>query len=152
MHPTPDSSRIDSLFARMLVRYGHAFLRRWDGLQLADVKDDWARVLEHVPDDMVDFALDNLPEQPPIATQFRDLCARRPAPEVPQLPSPSASPAFVQQVLSGVSRGSSGDPKGWARKLRWREQRGERLTLAQRDAWRTALGTEIRTEEGQQCT
>lgn len=33
-----------------------------------------------------------------------------------------------------------GDPKEWAQSLRRREQSGERLTLAQRAMWRTALG------------
>jgi hypothetical protein len=35
---------------------------------------------------------------------------------------------------------STGDPKAWARRLRYRELSGERLSIYQRDAWRTALG------------
>jgi len=33
-----------------------------------------------------------------------------------------------------------GDPKAWAEALKQREEAGERLTLAQRDMWRAALG------------
>ncbi len=35
------------------------------------------------------------------------------------------------------------DPKAWARALKAREERGEHLTLAQRDMWREALKSEL---------
>lgn len=35
---------------------------------------------------------------------------------------------------------NKGDPKEWAQRLRQREQQLDRLTKAQRDMWRSALG------------
>ena len=39
------SAWVDSLFERLSVRYGEAFLRQYAGLDMAKVKADWAQCL-----------------------------------------------------------------------------------------------------------
>ena len=39
------------------------------------------------------------------------------------------------------------DPKGWAWRLKAREESGERLTKAQRDMWRAALRVELEVQQ-----
>ncbi len=56
------------------------------------------------------------------------------------------------QKLRAVQAGQVGErqPRAWAHELRAREEAGEPLTPAQRDAWRAALGSAARfTEEFQ---
>ena len=69
---------VDQIFARMLVRYGAAWLRMWEGIDMEAVKADWAEVLGRCSRDTIVYALDRLPERPPTATQFRDICAQMP--------------------------------------------------------------------------
>lgn len=52
------------------------------------------------------------------------------------------TPAEKRQVLLDLGRvlkRRPADPRGWADRLRLRELAGERLTPAQREAWRDAL-------------
>ncbi|WP_066335786.1 hypothetical protein [Azohydromonas lata] len=81
---------IEGLFARLTLRYGSAFMDRWDGLPIAAVKKDWThelagfarrpKVIEHAS-----ALLD--PVGPPAAVQFRTLCLTMAAPvRRPQLP------------------------------------------------------------------
>lgn len=75
-----DMRIVDMIHTRLLVRYGSAWINLWTGLEIKDVKDDWARVLEGVQPQGVRYALDNLPPDrpPPTAEAFRALCNRRP--------------------------------------------------------------------------
>lgn len=72
---------IDSLFARLTVRYGAVWTRMWEGLDMAAVKADWAECLagfERRPRS-IEYALDNLPiDRPPNAAQFARLCGSAP--------------------------------------------------------------------------
>jgi hypothetical protein len=73
---------VDQIFRKLSIRYGRQFMARWDGINEADVKSDWADVLGGFlrRPDAIAFALDNLPtDHPPTATQFRDLCNAMPA-------------------------------------------------------------------------
>jgi hypothetical protein len=65
---------VDQIFARMLVRYGVAWLRMWDGIDMDAVKADWAETLAGFGAATIRHALDHLPERPPNAMQFRDVC------------------------------------------------------------------------------
>jgi hypothetical protein len=56
-----------------------------------------------------------------------------------QLPAPKADPARVAQLVGGIKRNEQRDLRDWARALRAREQRGDQLSIAQREAWREAL-------------
>lgn len=137
----PDSW-VESLFKRLAVRYGAAWLRMWEGVDVAAIKADWADVLGGFQPEDIRFALNHLPaDRPPNAMQFRDLCRRAPDPAVQMLPAPTPNPMLAREVLS-LSRTAVRRPNdrlGWARELQHREEAGESLTKAQRQAWREAL-------------
>lgn len=65
---------VDQIFARMLVRYGAAWLRMWDDIDMDAVKADWAETLHGFGAETIKHGLDYLPERPPNALQFRDIC------------------------------------------------------------------------------
>jgi len=141
----PDSW-VDSLFARLQVRYGAAWNRMWEGVDIAAVKADWAAELggfSTLPD-AIAYALEHLPPDfPPTCTAFRALCIARPEPKLKQLPAPKASEESVKSAQASVSRLTSAPGnKDWAIALRKREQGGERLSLAQRTMWREAMKDE----------
>ncbi len=48
--------------------------------------------------------------------------------------------AAVTGLRAVRSNERDSDPKAWARRLRYRELCGERLSMYQRNAWREALG------------
>lgn len=70
---------------------------------------------------------------------------RRPEPSRPAAPlTREQKSAILRGLLVTVATlGRPSDPKAWARSLRQREESGERLTKAQRDAWRDALGPDV---------
>lgn len=74
-----------------------------------------------------------------------DLCPALPPPEslLRALPPPDEKKkATARQQLQGLYnrlRSEPTDPKAWARRLRTCDQGGERLSPAQREAWRDAL-------------
>ena len=71
--PVP-SAWVDALFARLSARYGVAFLRQYGDLDAAVVKADWANVLTGLSANAIRAGLENLPDKPPHAGQFRRLC------------------------------------------------------------------------------
>ncbi len=80
---SPRAEFVDALFARLTLRYGRAFLARWDGVPVDAVKDDWARELASYAarPEVIEHALALIdPAEPPTAAQFRDLCSTAPAP------------------------------------------------------------------------
>jgi hypothetical protein len=81
------NSWIDRIFARLLVRYGSAWLRLWESLDIEVVKADWAVVLGSMPTDSLLYGLENLPDDRPPATAqaFRAICLRRPDRPLPAL-------------------------------------------------------------------
>lgn len=139
---------VDSIFQKLVLVYGRDFIGRWEGLSLADVKDDWRRELagfENWPA-AIAHALANLPPaKPPTALEFRDLARKAPRKHVPALPNAKASPARMaaeRRKLAALKAGASGaglDHKAWARRLRAREAAGERLTPAVSRMVRDAL-------------
>lgn len=138
------SSRwIDALFARLLLRYGAAWLRMWEGLDIEAVKADWASELgplEAHPD-AIKYALEHLPTDRPPQTvaAFRELCISRPDPTVKTLPAPRGGiPPSVAEKLAAIGKGQA-KPNAWAYELQEREKAGEALTEAQRVAWRKAI-------------
>ena len=137
------SSWVDSLFARLAVRYGSAWMGMWNGVDIAAVKRDWAEELAGFADapDAIKHALANLPDRPPNVQQFRALCINRPRTEK-ALPAPPADPAVVEKVLSAFERPPAHGPKAWAYALKKRDEQGDRLTLFQRSALREALEDE----------
>lgn len=140
--PIP-KSWVDALFAKLSIRYGAAFLRQWPDADPEIVKADWADVLGGFDGAEIKHALDHLPaDKPPTAGQFRVLCNAAPVMATLALSAPlqKPSPAVLERIASvGVV---AGDPREWARRLKRREESGEKLTAAQRSMWRTALESE----------
>ena len=144
------SDWVDRIFDKLTMVYGHHFIGRWSGLDLNKVKADWAHELDGWEDhgDAIKFALQHLPvDQPPTVLHFREICARAPQKEVPQLPAPQADLDRAAQIVSEASRAirDRRDVLHPIRILMWREIEGDkRLTKAQREFWRIALHDEIK--------
>lgn len=68
-----------------------------------------------------------------------DLLAHLPEAPQPLLPTPPASPSTVDWIARRQAIATAADPLAWAHRLRQREQSGERLSIVQRAAWRSAL-------------
>lgn len=158
----PDASLPETwvarIFDKLALTYGAEWLRRWEGLDLSKVAADWGHELAgfvHNPP-AIAHALRHLPVgKPPTVLQFRELCLSAPKPAPTALPAPPADPVRVAKALEGLNSARQGanDPLAWARMLRDREsaqkaakERGHPapqsvlMTLAQRSAWREALG------------
>lgn len=136
----------ERLFTRLLARYGSAWINLWAGVDVQAMHEDWSRVLDGVPASMIAYGLDNLPDRPPNATQFRALCHQRPTTPLVALEAPPAQPERVEAALSSMfetKRAARGGMKEWAHRLRDRDLNqtgtGQRMTITQRNMWRTAL-------------
>jgi len=96
------ASWVESLFARLTIRYGAGFMRQYADLDPAAVKADWASVLAGFAGhpESIRYALDNLPaDKPPNAMQFRAICNGGPREDAPSLPAPKADAAIVAPLL-----------------------------------------------------
>lgn len=141
-----DSRWVESLHARLTVRYGAAWLRLWQDVPVEALRADWAEVLSGITPEAIRYALGHLPEDaPPNATQFRALCLRY-SPTVVALPAPKQDPNVARVALAAIQRPADYHPKAWAYDLREREQRGDRLSSVQRSFWREALRHELGAE------
>ena len=135
---------VEEIFNRLAVTYGSAFLDRYAGQDLTDIKTDWsARLagLENAPS-VIAYALQNLPARAPNVIEFTELCRRAPLPEVKHLPAPVADPALRERLLAAIKpldQGSSYDHKAWARRLKARHEAGDKLSAFQVQCYREAL-------------
>lgn len=142
---------LDRLWERLVATYGSAFMAKYPGLDVTTVKSVWGDELSGYANRLepIAWALENLPESPPNAIQFRNICRRMPIPEAPRLPAPKADPERVAAELAklGQQRQSVIDGRAvgrdWAHKLKDRLARGDRLTAAQLAMMRAALGEEV---------
>ena len=131
------SKAIDRLFERLAATYGQEFSRKFDGVNLSAVKSSWAHELSGFDSQLeaVAWALENLPERAPNVIEFRNLCRKAPAQDVPRLPEPKADPERVKTELSkltpireaAIKSGESYDPKAWARQIMARYVACERI-------------------------
>jgi len=143
---------VDRIFDRLIVVYGQAFLRRWDGLDLADVKANWAYELRGFATwpDGIRHALENLPPDgaPPTVLQFRALCLRKPPAPPPALPLPPADPQRVAELIGAMPRPAERDPKAWAWGLKRRDEANPRsVSPLQRAMYQEALRSELAAAE-----
>ncbi len=101
------SSWVDSLFARLQVRYGAAWNRMWEGVDIAAVKTDWATELAGYANrpEAIKHGLEHLPvDFPPNVKQFAALCRNAPEPLPPMLPLPPVSEADKQRVKEMLTK------------------------------------------------
>lgn len=124
---------VDRIFEKLSRTYGREFLSRWDGLPLAEVKDDWAHELAGFANwpEAIKYGLENMPaDRVPTVLQFRDICRKAPAKAVKALPAPAADPDRVRAEIAKLNQRSpmgKQDPKGWARRILARHEAGEKL-------------------------
>jgi len=94
---------IDIIFKKLSLRYGRDFTGKWEGIDLDDVKSDWALELdgfERAPN-AIFYALQNLPDdKAPNVAQFRAIARRAPATQAPQLAAPAANPELARACLA----------------------------------------------------
>ncbi len=131
---------VDVLFTRLMVRYGDAWARKWEGIPEDALKADWHEQLETVfaaRPKAIAHALNNLPADfPPNSEQFRKLCTGFPE-YMPALAAPAvkAAPEVVAKVMESVtSKPLDHDgPRACADALRARRERsGGKLGLPQK--------------------
>lgn len=92
---------VDMLFTKLSLIYGRDFISRWDGLELQDVKNDWAHELAGVSLESVRYALKNLPAQKaPTVLEFRNLARNAPPPEFVRIDAPKANPEVMKAALA----------------------------------------------------
>lgn len=141
---------VDKIFRKLTLAYGRAFLDRWEGVAIADVKTDWGHELagyESAPE-CIAYALSHLPaSRPPTVFEFRELCARAPRKQQPAL-TWQPDPERLKQELSKLlpvrqAALSRVDHKAWAKALRARHERGERLSQYQVACYRQALKMDL---------
>lgn len=104
MHSTNSFPRwVEVLFSRLLVRYGDAWTRKWDGIPMEAVKQDWQQTLDHIfarTPRAIAYALEHLPEYPPNADAFARLCLAAPSTQPAiEAPTGSADPVRLRALL-----------------------------------------------------
>ena len=128
------SAWVDKIFTKLALVYGRDFLARWEGLEIADVKTDWAHELsgfQRFPEGIA-HALTHLPSgKPPTVFEFRDIARKAPLPKFKQLPSPKASPEVIAEQLKRMAPlrevvQRPGD-KDWAKRIIYRHEHGEQI-------------------------
>lgn len=147
--PLP-SEWVDRIFAKLTARFGRDFLGRWEGVELDVVKADWAEELAGLQKrpDAIKYALDNIGGKPPMVEDFKALCNRAPVDAILRLPSPKANPDVIEkaaQLARAALLQRRGDPLDTLRALaeadaRDGTYRGNKVTMAQRETYRQALG------------
>lgn len=137
---------IEGLFKRMLGIYGNRFTRMWEGLEIEDVKRQWAAELANSRGESLKYALEHLPESmPPTLLEFKRLCSQAPESSANLLPAPKLD---REQALKRATElrvnlgGDIADSKAWARRILKRVEHGARLPLAHIRMARQALGIE----------
>lgn len=139
---TLPSSWVDRIFNKLTVTYGQRFLGLYSGISLDSVKADWAyelRGLAQSPN-AIKYALEHMsPDKAPNVLEFRDMCRRAPAKAPVQIAPPPIDPEMTRKAMEAINRPEPHDPRAWAWALKDREEKGAKLTGAQRAMWRSAI-------------
>ena len=109
-------NRIESLFAKLAVVYGSEWVRKWEGVDMTLVKGDWDAVLAGLTTDQIVYGLSKLPERPPNAIQFRELCRHAPVYfEAAQIGyRPAVNPEKRAALLAMLEKMGSERSKGYS--------------------------------------
>ena len=143
------TAAIDRLFSRLAISYGTEFTNKWGTLSSTEVKSHWAHELGIFEDNLhaIGWALKNLPDRCPNLIEFKSLCKQAPRTSRTALDAPKA-PAEVVRVLAEIAatalktpkdENGNVDHKRWAKKLKARHEKGEKLSLYQIKCYKTAL-------------
>jgi len=141
---------VERLFDRLSMTYGTEFKNKWNGIPLNEVKSAWSHELGIFADNLhaIGWALQNLPDRCPNLIEFKSLCKQAPRPTTIALDAPKAPVEVVDKVLAEIAlkafktpKDDNGnvDHKRWAKKLKERHQRGEKLSMYQIKCYKTAL-------------
>jgi hypothetical protein len=138
---------IDRLFDRLAMTYGTEFSNKWGILNSMDVKTHWAHELAAFADNLnaIGWALQNLPDRCPNLIEFKSLCKQAPRPDNLQLNAPKAPAEIVDNEISKIvmrlakPQTENVDHKRWAKRLRDRHAKGEKLSVYQIKCYKTAL-------------
>lgn len=144
---------IDRIFERLAATYMASWDRAMGATPQADIKTAWAHELSAFGQTRelmgcIAWALENLPETPPNAIQFKRLCKQAPMPDAPRLEAPKADPERMAQELSRLAplkaevraKAAGHDFRAWAKALKARHEAGDNLTRLQVTMYREALG------------
>ena len=141
---------IDRLFTRLGATYGRNFLGQYEGQDAMAVKTSWAHELSGYAKNMmpIAWALENLPDKVLNVLEFRSLCRRAPAAEVPRLPEPAADPARLAAELSKLgqlresvaAQPGANTNKDWARAIIAKHEAGIKVNITPLLFARQALG------------
>lgn len=138
---------VEKIFRKLIVTYGRDFLGRYEGLDIEDVKADWAHELRGFQQNpaALAYGLETcLGGKPPTVQDFKLACNRRPDTTL-ALPSPPADPERMAAELAKLSplrkTGATFpvDHKAWARRLKARHDAGEKLNPNQVRCYTAAL-------------
>jgi hypothetical protein len=129
---------IEHLLAKLVATYGVRFFAQYGDTPPELVRAVWAEGLDGFTSGDLAHALKHLPPDFPVnVLQFAKLCRERPrsAAPAPALPTVKASPERVQAAMNAVTRDRLPlDPRAWINALQARADRGEHLSIAQRNA------------------
>lgn len=149
-HEPLPSAWIDRIFAKLTARFGRDFLGRWEGVEIDIVKADWADELAGMQNrpDAIKYALDHLGNKAPMVDDFKALCGRAPEDGLLKLSAPKANADAIEKAMQKAREAllqRRGDPLDTLRELAESDARdgtfrGQRVTLAQRQTYKQALG------------
>ena len=145
------SDVVGAIFDKLAVRYGAAWLRQWDGVDMVLVRADWEDELSGFARNLepLRYALRNLPERCPNVVQFRAIANCCPLPEFKQLEAPAADPAKVAQTTAQLGQAAKAmtaqrqDPRAWARRILERVAAGEKVSRYARESAEVAMGMRV---------
>ncbi len=138
---------VERLFDCLSMTYGAEFRNKWAGMPLNEIKTHWAHELAQFADNLnaVGWALQNLPDRCPNLIEFKSLCKQAPRPEYKALDAPKVPIDVVDSQISKILAtlvkppSDTGDHKRWARRLKERHEKGEKLSPYQINCYKTAL-------------
>lgn len=136
---------VNFLFGRLHTVYTAAWKRQIEGVPESDLKSNWGYELAWTfgKPEVIRYALENLPERPPNAIEFRNLCRKAPvakAPDEADFTKP-AHPSVIKAVLAQHAPAPTGQSCGWqwARDAVRRHEAGDRIGVYALKSARQAL-------------